>query len=210
MRDSYENAIVSLQEEIDRLRASAKQASDKNKAKFAALADSLSEQMNALHQELQTSYRDTAEKANRYLDQTRAKLATAGAEVKSQIQEEADQVSASACELNGEFAACCEQYRESLGQQLMSVKQRAATAEGEAKQRLSEMEINLRAQVDKAGQQVAEAYASYVAALNRDIDHMKVRLSDADEKTRAKMVEAIERRQADLETAKQKLQKAKE
>jgi hypothetical protein len=205
MRESYRESIASLQKEIDRLRAGAKQAGDENKAKFAALADSLSEQMNVLHQELQTSFRETADKANRYLAQTEAKLAKAGAEVKGKIQEETEQVSNAACELNAEMAACCEQYHQSLDQQLAFVNERAATAKGKAKKQLSELETDLRIQSETASRQVDEAYASYVAALNRVIDHMKERLSDANEKTRAKMVEVIERRQAELETAKQKL-----
>ena len=69
MRESYQESIVSLEKEIDRLRTGATKASDENNAKFAAMADSLSGQMNVLHQELQTSYRETAEKADRYLDQ---------------------------------------------------------------------------------------------------------------------------------------------
>lgn len=209
MRDSYQESIASLEKEIDRLHAGAKKASDENKAKFAAMADSLSAQMNVLHQELQTSYRETADKADRYLDQTKAKIAKADAEVKSRIQEEADQVSAAVCELNAEMAARCELYHESLDQQLTSLRERAATAKGKAKKRLGKLETELRSESEKAGVELEHAYASYVAALNADSDHLKERLSDVDDKTRGKMVEAIEQRQADLETAKQKLQKAK-
>lgn len=210
MRESYVESIASLEIEIDRLRAGARKASDENKSKFIALADSLLEQTNTLHQELQKSYQETAEKANRYLDQTYAKLATAGAEAKKQIRLEAEQVSAKACELNGEFAAGSEHYRESLGQQLDSVQRRAAIAKGEAKERLTKMEVRLRAQIDRASEQVSRAYASYVAALTSDIDHLKVRLSAADETSRAKIVEQIDRRQKDLERVKQQLQQAKD
>ncbi len=62
---------------------------------------------------------------------------------------------------------------------------------------------------EKANAELEHAYASYVAALNADMDHMKKRLSDVDEKTRNAMVKAIERRQASLDETKQKLQKAK-
>ena len=136
-------------------------------------------------------------------------MAKADADLKSEIQEEADQVSAAVCELNSEMAACCEQYGESLAQQLASLKERAVTAKGESKEKLANMEMDLRIENEKANAELEHAYASYVAALNADMDHMKKRLSDVDEKTRNAMVKAIERRQASLDETKQKLQKAK-
>lgn len=205
MRASYQESIASLEKEIARLRAGANKASEQNREKFVALADSLSEQTNLLHQELLASYRDTADKADRYLVQTKAKLVNASDDVKSQVQIEADQVSAAVCELNSEMAAHSEQYRDSLDQQLMSVKQRAANAEGNARQSLAEKESELREQSEEASQQLAQAYASYLAALKADIDHMKARLSDADAITKEAMIKAIEQHQEDLKTAKQKL-----
>ena len=115
-------------------------------------------------------------------------------------------MSAAACELNAEMVACCEQYRDSLDQQLASIQARAANAKDSTKKKLDKMETELRSEREKAGVELKHAYASYAAALNADMDHMKTRLTDFDEKARVKMVDAIEAHQANLERVKRKLQ----
>jgi exonuclease VII small subunit len=55
---------------------------------------------------------------------------------------------------------------------------------------------------------MVSAYEAYIAALEEEIKSMETRMADADERARGRMIQAIERSQAELEKAKRKLQEA--
>ena len=88
-----------------------------------------------------------------------------------------------------------------------AVQARAEFKAGAAKARMNEVAAELQDKRDEAEVKMRVAYESYVSATNAEIDAIKAKMANADEQARAKLVELIEERQAQLEELKRELQK---
>ena len=129
----------------------------------------------------------------------------AGDDVKEKIQSELDQVTEGVTTMKAEMADSAEAYRDSLNDQINSIRQRAKSASADARTEMDAMAGKLESKRRQVENDMVAAYKSYAKAIQNDIDRLNSRLDKVDRTTRTELVRAIEKRQSQLEEIKEKL-----
>lgn len=209
MQHAYQDYIDSLGAEMARIEKNIEknvdQADGEMKAVLAEQSAEISAQMHAAYAELQSGYQDVAANATDYIESTQKWLADSDASVKRAARAELEAVARTARRVQAEMVAACQDQCDALEQEVASLESRAAKAQGDAKVKLHALADKLQTQHQAAVKRYEQAHDAYVADLNKHIDEMRADVANVGERSRQRMIEAIEARQAQLEQVKQDL-----
>lgn len=205
LRTSYQEYIESLRGEGQRIYKNAQATRKDVQSQMMAKADELNAQINAAYEEMHAGHLQMATKVNKYVEQTQASMKTASGNAQQELRSELDEISQSAAKMRAKMAASYEEYHASLVVQIDLVKQRTNSASSETKIKLNELANQLEEKLQKTEQDTVKAYQAYADAVQSEISRMQEQLDQTDAATRAGLIKAIERRQAELEKVKEKL-----